>query len=126
MITRGRTKGRDEYEPHLVRVLRIGAALEDASIHDDHVANLEPLCGERLVELQAAGLSSPGGAQLHVGRANDDKLTPTPGNANQKTDGSRRVRLTSHDLAVEDDDAPRIEPLDPHYVLERKPMIPRT
>ena len=126
MIARGRTKDRDEYKPHLASVLRVGAALEDASIHRDHLASLKPAGGERLVEQQAAELSSPGGADLHVGRADDVKLAPTPGNANQKTDGSGRVRLTAHDLAVEDDDAPRIEPLDPHCVLERKPIIPRT
>ena len=124
MVARGRTKRREEYKPHLASVLRIGAALKDASIHHDHLANLKPSCVDRLVEPQAAELSSPGGAQLHVGRADDNKLTPTPGNANQKTDGSRRVRLTGHDLAVEDDDASRIEPLDPHYVLGRKPIVP--
>jgi hypothetical protein len=126
MVARGRTKHRDEYKPHLASVPRVGAALEDASIHRDHLANLKPSCGERLVEQQAAELSSPGGADLHVGRANDDKLAPTPGNANQETDGSGRARLTRHDLAVEDDDAPGIEPFDPRCVLERKPMIPRT
>ena len=126
VITWGRAQRRAEYQPHSAGVLRIGAALEDASIHHDYVANLEPFSGERLVEPQATELSSPGGAYLHVGRANDDKLAPTPGNANQKTDGFGRVRLSAHDLAVEDDDAPRIEPLDPDYLLERKPMIPQT
>jgi len=89
------------------------------------LSNLKPFRVERLVEPGAARLSSPGGADLHVGRADDVKLTPTPGNANHKTDESGRVRLTRQDLAVEDDDAPRIEPLDPHYVLERKPTITR-
>jgi hypothetical protein len=126
MITWGRTKHRDEYKPHLARVFRVGAALEDASIHRDDLASLEPSGGERLVEPQPAELSSAGGADLHVGRANDDKLAPTPGNVNQKTDESGRVRLTAHDLAVEDDDASRIEPLDSDCVLEGKPMIPRT
>ena len=121
MITWGRTKGRDEYEPDLARVLRIGAALEDASIHRDDLASLKPSGGERLVEQQATEISSPAGAQLHVGRADDDKLAPTPGNADQKTDGSGRVRLTAHDLAVEDDDAPRIEPLDPEMSSRASP-----
>jgi hypothetical protein len=125
MITRRRTERRHEYKPHLARVLRVWAALEDASVHHDHVANLEPLSGEHLVEPQAAGLSSSGGAQFHVSRANDEKLTPTPGNTNQETDGSGLVRLAAHDLAVEDDDASRIEPLHPDYVLERKAVIPR-
>jgi hypothetical protein len=94
MVARGRTKRRDEYKPHLASVPRIGAALEDASIHHDHLANLKPSCGERLVEPQAAELSAPGGGQLHVGRADDGKLTPTRANVKQETDGSGRVRLT--------------------------------
>jgi hypothetical protein len=126
IVARGRTKHRDEYKPHPASVLRVRAGLEDASIHHDHLANLKPFSVERLVEPQSAGLSSPGGADLHVGRADDVKLTPTPGNTKHKTDESGRVRLTRQDLAVQDDDAPRIEPLDSHYVLERKPIIPRT
>jgi hypothetical protein len=63
MITRGRTKLRDEYKPHPASVVWIGAGLEDASIHHDHLANLELSCRERLVKPQAAGLSSPGAAQ---------------------------------------------------------------
>jgi hypothetical protein len=113
----------------LAGVLRIWAALEDASINHDHLVSLKLTCGERLVEQQAApgpAVLSPAGAELHVGRADDDELTPTAGNANYKTDGSGHVGLTAHDLAVEDDDAPRIEALDRHDVVERKPMIPRT
>jgi hypothetical protein len=121
IVARGRTKHRDEYKPHSARVVRVRAGLEDASIHHDRLANLKPSRVERLVEPPAAGLSSPGGADTHVGRADDIKLTPTPGDANHKTDESGRVRLTRQDLAVEDDDAPGIEPLDPHDVLERSP-----
>jgi hypothetical protein len=126
IVARRRTKRRDEYQPHVASVLGIGAGLEDASIHHDDLASLDPSGGERLVEQQAAPGPPLACAELHVGRADDDKLAPTPGNADQKTDGSGRVRLTAHDLAVEDDDASPIEPLDPDYVLERKPMIPRT
>jgi hypothetical protein len=125
IVARGRTKHREKYKPHPARVLRIGAALKNASIHYDHLADLKPSCVDRLVEPQAAGLSTPGGGQLHVGRADDDQLTPTRANVKQETDGSGRDRLTGHDLAVEDDDASRIEPLDPHYVLERKPIVPQ-
>jgi hypothetical protein len=124
MITRRWPERRAEYEPYPTRVVRIGAALEDAPIDHDHLARLKPSCGERLVEQQAAELSSPGNAYLHVGRADNDQLTPAPGNANQETDGRGRVRLTRHDLAVEDDDASRLEPLDPDYVLEPKPITP--
>jgi hypothetical protein len=123
MVARGRTKRRDEYEPHLASVLRIGAALKDASIHHDHLANLKPSCGDRPVEPEAAGPPSPGGGQLHVGRADDGQLTPSRANMKQQTDGSGRVTLRRHDLAVEGDDACRIELLDPHYVLERKPVV---
>jgi hypothetical protein len=127
MVAPGWTKRRDEYQPHVARVLRIGAGLEDASIHHDPLANLKPACGEQLVEQQAApgpAVSSPGGAQLHVGRADDDKLTPTRANVKQEADGSGPVRLTAHDLPFEGDDASRIEPIDPHDVLEREPIVP--
>jgi hypothetical protein len=40
MVARGRTKRRDEDKPHLASVLRIGAALQHASIHHDHLANV--------------------------------------------------------------------------------------
>ena len=36
IVARGRTKHRDEDKPHTAGVLRIGAALKNASIHYDH------------------------------------------------------------------------------------------
>jgi hypothetical protein len=127
MVARRRTKRRDQYQPHLTGVLRIGAGLEDVSIHHDHVASLELPCGARLVEKQAApgpAIFSPGGGQLHVGRADGDELAPTRANVNQETDETGRVGLTGNDIAVEDDDPSQIESIDPHdFRLELKPIV---
>jgi hypothetical protein len=108
IVVRLRARRGAEYKPHLTSVIGIGAALNDASIHHDNSADLKPL-------------RRAGGARLYVPRAHHGQLAPTRANANQDTDGFRRVRPTDHDLAVQDDDASRVEPLDPQYVLGHKP-----